>query len=242
MYNQNLSRRDFLKAASLGIATLSLPAIPHIAEAGTIQNKQGFYIAKIDNELFQRIKDKSYKADCTLPLEDLRYLHLLHKDINGMTHEGEMICNVYIAAALMDIFQKLYENNYPIEKIRLVDEYDADDERSMRDNNSSCFNFRFISHTTRISKHGLGLAVDINTLYNPYIKYVDGKRILEPATAEPYLDRSKDFLYKIDQTSLPYKLFLEHGFEWGGNWPDRKDYQHFELPTALTEMLYPNNK
>jgi hypothetical protein len=44
------------------------------------------------------------------------------------------------AAALTDIFKKLYENNYPIEKIRLVDEYDADDEKSMRDNNSSCFN------------------------------------------------------------------------------------------------------
>ena len=94
----------------------------------------------------------------------MRYLHVLHKDLNGKTHEGEIICNVYIAADLLDIFQKLYAANYPIEKIRLVDEYDADDERSMRDNNSSCFNFRFISHTTKVSKHGLGLAVDINTL------------------------------------------------------------------------------
>lgn len=128
-----------------------------------------------------------------------------------------MICNVYIAAALIDIFQKLYAHDYPIEKIRLVDEYDADDEMSMRDNNSSCFNFRFISHTTRISKHGLGLAVDINTLYNPYIKYVNGKRILEPAAAEKYLDRTKDFPYKIDKDSLPYKLFTEHGFEWDGD-------------------------
>ena len=28
----------------------------------------------------------------------------------------------------------------------LVDEYDADDEKAMEDNDSSCFNFRFISH------------------------------------------------------------------------------------------------
>lgn len=40
----------------------------------------------------------------------------------------------------------------------------------MSDNNSSAFNFRFISHTTKISKHGMGMAVDINTLYNPYVK------------------------------------------------------------------------
>lgn len=46
----------------------------------------------------------------------------------------------------------------------------------------------------------------------------------------------------IDKDSLPYKLFTEHGFTWGGDWSDRKDYQHFELPTALTEILYPDNK
>ena len=28
----------------------------------------------------------------------------------------------------------------------------------------------YISHTNKISKHGLGMAVDINTLYNPYHK------------------------------------------------------------------------
>lgn len=242
MFKHSLSRRDFLRSMGVGIAALNLPLSINIVEAEEIRDKKDFYVAKINQEIFQRIKGKSYKHDCTLPLDDLRYLHLLHKDINGVTREGEMICNVYIAAALIDIFQKLYEHDYPIEKIRLVDEYDADDEMSMRDNNSSCFNFRFISHTTRISKHGLGLAVDINTLYNPYIKYVDGKRILEPATAEKYLDRTKDFPYKIDKDSLPYKLFKEHGFEWGGDWSDRKDYQHFEISTTLTEILYPNNK
>ena len=77
---------------------------------------------------------------------------------------------------------------------------------------------------------------------NPYIKYVDGKRILEPATAEKYLKRKKNFPYKIDKKSLPYRLFTQYGFEWGGNWSDRKDYQHFELPTSITEILYPNNR
>lgn len=54
--------------------------------------------------------------------------------------------------------------------MRLIDYWDADDERAMRANNSSSFNFRFISHTHTVSKHGRGLAVDINTLYNPYHK------------------------------------------------------------------------
>ena len=205
-------------------------------------DNEGFYMTKIDDKLFARIQGKSFKNDCTLPREDLRYIHVLHKDLEGNTHEGEIICNVYIAYDVLDIFMKLYDAGYPIEKIRLVDEYDANDELSMRDNNSSSFNFRFISHTTKISKHGLGLAVDINTLYNPYVKEVDGKKILEPATAGEYTDRSKEFPYKIDTEDLCYKLFTEHGFEWGGNWKSVKDYQHFEVPDAICAKLYPNNK
>lgn len=45
--------------------------------------------------------------------------------------------------------------NYPIERIRLMDDYNAVDETAMRDNNTSSFNFRFISHSTKVSKHGL---------------------------------------------------------------------------------------
>ncbi len=108
-----------------------------------------FYAAEIDDVIFSRIKGKSYKDDCTVPLKDLRYLHVLHVGFDGETHEGELICNTSIAADLLDIFKKLYEAGYQIEKIRLVDEYNADDELSMRDNNSSCFNFRFISHTRK---------------------------------------------------------------------------------------------
>ena len=203
---------------------------------------KSFYITLITDEIFARIYGKSVKEECTLPREDLRYLHVLHKDLDGVEHEGEMIVNYHIAEDVLDILKKLYEADYPIEKIRLVDEYDADDEASMEDNNSSAFNFRFISHTTRVSKHGLGLAVDINTLYNPYTKVVNGERIIEPITAEPYLDRDADFPYKIDENDLCYKLFIEKGFEWGGAWEDRKDYQHFEIPTEIIAEWYPDNQ
>ena len=204
--------------------------------------EEGFKISQIDEQLFSRIKGKTFKDNCTLPLEDLRYLNLLHKDLNGNILKGEMICNKYIAEDLITIFKKLYQENYPIEKIRLMDEYNADDETGMRDNNSSCFNFRFISQTTRISKHGLGLAVDINTLYNPYHKFVNGKEIIEPATGKDYLDRTKKFPYKIEENDLCCQLFKEHGFLWGGNcWSDRQDFQHFELPNEIIEKIYPGN-
>ena len=187
-----------------------------------------FYAIPIPDEIFAKMQGKSYKDDCTIPRDDLRYIHVLHKNIEGETLEGEMVCSTLIAEDLLEIFRELYEQSYPIEKMRLIDEYDADDERSMTDNNSSCFNYRTISHTNKISKHGLGVAVDINTLYNPYTKVVDGERIIEPAAGAPYLDRDADFPYKIERGDLCYNLFISHGFEWGGDWTDRKDYQHFE--------------
>lgn len=189
---------------------------------------KSFHISEIDSEIFSRINGKSYKKNCTLPLSQLRYLRLLHKDFSGQTQLGEMICNARIAATLVDIFQQLFAQNYPIEKIRLIDDYDADDELSMRDNNSSCFNFRFVSHTNRISLHGYGLAVDINPLYNPYIKTVDGQKIIAPANSVNFEDRTKNFAHKIDEDDLCVKLFAERGFLWGGNcWENEKDYQHF---------------
>lgn len=187
-----------------------------------------FYISEITDDIFARMQGKSYKEDCTVPREDLRYVHVRHMGFDGEVKDGELVVNKAIADDVLAIFEELYKADYPIEKVRLVDEYDADDEASMSDNNSSAFNFRFISHTTRISKHGLGMAVDINTRYNPYVKTVDGKLSIEPANGADYVDRSKDFPHKIDHEDLCYKLFTAHGFAWGGDWTHSKDYQHFE--------------
>ena len=181
-----------------------------------------------DSDIFARIKGKSYKDDCTVPVSDLRYLHVLHVGFDGQTHEGEIICNKAIAEDLLEIFEALYEAGYQIEKIKLVDEYNAEDEASMADNNSSAFNFRFISHTTKISNHGKGMAIDINPLYNPYIKTVNGNLNIEPANSTEYVDRTKNFPHKIDENDLAYQLFIAHGFSWGGAWSSSKDYQHFE--------------
>ena len=192
------------------------------------QKTSDFYISKIPDDIFEKMQGKSYKADCTVPRDELRYVHVLHMGFDGQTKEGELVVNKGIADDVLAIFEELYQADYPIEKVELVDAYNADDEESMSHNNSSAFNFRFISHTTKISKHGLGMAVDINTLYNPYVKTVDGKLSIEPANATAYVDRSKDFPYKIDHDDLCYKLFTKYGFTWGGDWTHSKDYQHFE--------------
>lgn len=192
----------------------------------------GFYYEPLTDAVKQRITGISYpESGCTVPYEDLRYVGLLYYDFNGEEQTGELICNKGIAQDMIEIFYELYRNDYQIEKIRLIDEYNGDDTASMADNNTSCFNYRVVDGTTNLSKHAYGLAIDINPFYNPYVVYNKGgtgNTYISPAGSEIYADRSQDFAYKIDENDLCYRLFIEHGFTWGGNWNSSKDYQHFQ--------------
>ncbi len=163
--------------------------------------------------------------------DDLCYMNVLHYDFNGDVQIGELICNKGIAQDLIEIFHELYLNEYQIERIRLIDEYNGDDVASMLDNNTSCFNYRVVDGTTSLSKHAIGCAIDINPFYNPYVvfnKNVTGETYISPEGSEIYADRSQNFPYKIDENDLCYKLFKERGFVWGGDWNSCKDYQHFQ--------------
>ena len=177
---------------------------------------EGFTAQTIPDSIWQHMQGRSYQPNPHIQRADLRYLRVLHYDYDGRTHQGELVCNKRIASKLLTIFRELYEARYPIQRITLSDNYDADDERQMRANNTSCFCYRAVSDTKHLSKHAYGLAIDINPLYNPYVHYrkKDGHRIVEPATGVPYVDRKKDFRYKITTEDLCYKLFIKHGFTW----------------------------
>jgi len=195
-----------------------------------------FYYEPLSDNLRRYITGISFPAQdaeteeiLAISYDELRYVHILHYDFEGNPTEGELICNESIAQDLMEIFYELYRNEYQLEKVLLIDEYDGDDTASMEDNNTSCFNYRVVEGSTSLSKHALGLAIDINPFYNPYITYnEDGSENVSPRGAVLYADRDVSFPYKIDENDLCYKLFKEHGFTWGGNWNSCKDYQHFQ--------------
>lgn len=189
-----------------------------------------FAVLPVDSAMAARmVEGGSYPAQGALiSLDELCCLRVLHVNLERDTLAGEMVCNKAIAADLLEIFKELFHQGYPIERMVPIDEYGADDELSMRANNSSSFCYRVISGSTRLSKHALGMAVDLNPLYNPYVKTSGGRTVIQPATALPYVDRRADYPYKIDENDAAYKLFVAHGFTWGGAWNSLKDYQHFE--------------
>lgn len=190
---------------------------------------QIFAAYEISDYTFARMQGKSYGDGCAMPRSQLRYLILPHYDGHGHVRIGEMVCNVAIAADLVDIFRELFKLRYPIERMVLIDVYGGDDEASMRANNTSCFNFRRIAGSKKLSRHALGMAVDINPRYNPYVRTIKGRIVVTPAGSDRYAERSRtDIPYKITTRDAAYKLFRQHGFRWGGSWRTRRDYQHFQ--------------
>lgn len=192
-----------------------------------------FWAEELSDEVFARMEGKSFGANCTVPRSDLRYLRVLHVDAEGSTKVGELVVNRRVADEVLDIFRQLYDARYPIRKMHLVDDYDADDERSCADDNTSGFNYRVIGGTTTLSNHAYGLAIDINTFENPYA--IPSQGYISPAGSERYLDRSLQEPYMTHRGDLCYQLFIGYGWSWGGDWESPKDYQHFEKPSALWE-------
>ena len=121
-------------------------------------------------------------------------LHIRHIDFQGKTQTGVLICNKKISNDLQEIFTELYKAKYPIERIRPISEYQDDDERSMRDNNTSCYCYRVVEGSKKLSNHARGLAIDVNPLSNPCVRWKkDGTMLIQPATGKPYVNRNKKF-------------------------------------------------
>ena len=208
------------------------------ANVTSLDISNDFFYTEITDSILSRISGKSYPADstdCKVNLSDLRYCHVLYYGFDNLDHEGELIVNNAIADDILEIFKGLYEKKYEIEKMILIDEYGANDELSMRDNNSSAFNYRVISGSSTLSNHSYGLAIDINPLYNPYVvPKSDGSTEVQPATAVDYVDRYRSNRHFIRKYDACYNLFIDHGFTWGGDWNTKKDYQHFEYSLSNT--------
>ncbi len=188
----------------------------------------GFYYMKLDDALKQRITGMSYPADdedIAISYDDLRYIKIKYVDFSGSEKDGELIVNKKLAKEVTQIFYELYQAQYPVESVRLVDDYGepGDDNASMAANNTSAFNYRKVTGSKKLSRHSYGAAIDINPKLNPYI---DGDRVA-PENGAAYADRSKDFAGKIDHDDACYKIFIKHGWTWGGDWKGDKDYQHF---------------
>ena len=190
----------------------------------------------IPESVMNSMLGKSYpkNGNAKISLNDLVYLTIPYIDFNGETvTDGHLIVAKELADEVLDIFAELYEAGYPIEKMRLVDEYGGSDYNSIDDNNTSSFNYReSTKEKGELSPHALGRAIDINPQINPYVRsdgtgaHSNAREFWKRIPSE-WSDVTARDAYIGPDTKI-YDIFISHGWSWGGNWSEYHDYQHFE--------------
>lgn len=175
--------------------------------------------------MLNKVRHTTWHPGCPVVPEDLRQLSITYHDYEGKQRTGTLIVNKEVSAEVLRIFRALYDHGFQIERMVPIEEYGGNDDASMADNNTSAFNCRDATGKPGVfSNHSWGRAIDINPLTNPYVK---GDKVLPPA-GRRYLDRTKAFKGSVLKDSFIVKEFENAGWTWGGRWPDRQDYQHFE--------------
>lgn len=152
-------------------------------------------------------------------LKNLKIVSVSYLGFDDKLHFGQLVIHQELVSEVKEIFRELLLAEFPIKSVKPIVVYDWDDDASMRDNNTSCFNYRTVGKSRKLSDHAFGRAIDINPLLNPYIK----RDKIYPPTAS-YNPEVKG---TITKNSPPYKIFRKYGWYWGGVWRTYKDYQHF---------------
>jgi len=164
----------------------------------------------------------SWRSGCPVPLRDLRLVTITHWGFDGQPRPGELVVHAAHAEKIRRAFAELFIARFPIEQVRLIDEFGGDDDRSMAANNTSAFNCRPVKGTSRWSQHAYGRAIDINPVQNPYIT---ARGVFPPAGRE-YLHRDGSRQGVITARGPVVMAFDRIGWGWGGAWAN-PDYQHF---------------
>lgn len=169
---------------------------------------------------------------CPLPIpkeitESLAVIELPYWGLDGEQHIGQLVIHTSLISDVRAIFAKLVRAYFPIESMVPVAAYGWSDEASMKANNTSAWNYRYINGSVppKLSLHAFGRAIDINPRLNPCTSPSAGT--CEPLGAQ----YDPDIPGTIVPDSLIVQLFREYGWKWGGEWGDPVDRHHFQKTT-----------
>lgn len=174
----------------------------------------------------QRMLGVSHRpAACPLGWGDLRLLRLSYVGYDGVDRVGRMVVAREVAQDVVGIFRDLHEARFPVRRMKLVDAYGGDDDRSMAANNTSAYNCRFVAGSGNLSDHAYGRAIDINPVQNPYVL---SSGILPPS-GRAYADVDRSAGADADRGVIVagdpvVRAFTSRGWDWGASFAD---YQHF---------------
>jgi len=204
-------------------------------------------ITELSDEACQKMNALGVMSkDAPVQCDRLRQVNFEYVDFEGSEHnDGVMVVMDAVAPYIANIFDRLYQLHFPIHSARPITAYQGDDQRSMKENNSSAFNYRGITGNTgkrSLSLHAYGLAVDINPIQNPFIEFSQlGTATFSPASSVNYVNRMRYRLGKEQSKGFAEEvvgIFADNGFlYWGGFWDTPIDYQHFQVSRSMANLM-----
>jgi D-alanyl-D-alanine carboxypeptidase-like protein len=181
-------------------------------------------VQEIPRHVRERMIGSSWHRGCPVGLDDLRLLRLSYWGFDREPHTGRLVVHRAYAWRVVGVFRTLYEERFPIRRMRLVDAYGADDTRSMNADNTSAFNCRYRDGVCCTwSQHAYGKAIDVDPVENPYV----GSWGVSPDAGAPFVDRSPLRRGMVAHGDAVWDAFDAIGWQWGGDWKWPIDYQHF---------------
>src|SRR5262245_62070044 len=211
-----------MRVTAVGVALLvALAASAAPALAGDLPPFSGS-VTRLDRETRRWMTGSSWRPGCPVPLRNLRQVRVTYVGFDGTAQRGRLVVHRRWADEVLGVFRRLYRLRFAVHRVRLVDRFDADDRASMRHDNTSAFNCRYVRGTTTWSQHAYGRAIDLNPVENPY---VDGPRVV-PRNGRRYLDRTDVRPGMVVRPGVALRAFRRIGWGWGGTWAGAKDYQH----------------
>ncbi|HSJ73035.1 MAG TPA: M15 family metallopeptidase [Miltoncostaeaceae bacterium] len=166
-----------------------------------------------------------WRPGCPVGLSALRHVSLPFVGFDGRPHRGALVVHNGAARDVVTAFRALYRARVPIRRMRPIQAYGGDDFASIEADNTSAFNCRPATGSSRWSEHAYGRAIDINPIENPY---VSGGRTSHRRSV-PYLDRSPARPGMAVEGGALVRAFDAVGWGWGGRWSSIRDYQHFSV-------------
>ena len=190
----------------------------------------GRVVAPLPEALEAQMRGETWEPGCPVPLRDLALLRFNYVGFDGEVKRGPIVVNLAVARDVLGVFRTLYRAGFPIRHVALARRFRPDADPDSRASVTASFNCRPIVTPAgpgdRFSMHASGLAVDVNSLQNPYVA-ADG--YTRNRFARPYRDRSQDLPGMIHGGDLVVRAFAAIGWGWGGDWSGGKDYMHFSL-------------
>lgn len=155
-----------------------------------------------------------------LALIDVRYL-----STDGKIHKGQILVNQKIAKETEAVFEFMLEHQFVVHQVVPIVKYNWDDMLSMKANNSYGFCYRDIMNTNKKSKHSIGMAIDINPVFNPI-------RWKAPNKHRPNIPEGAVLDTTVNGTLYPGHPVVNEmkrlGFRWGNQFKKYSDDHHFE--------------